>query len=86
MTYPSVPHILLTRLIRKKTYKALVTYNFGRKGNTKKIGWYAYSINKSPLFIGSNYVEAKSYIDNLPKNSIIRRFVPNFMLEKRGAS
>ena len=70
----------LTRLIRKKSFGANVIYNFGDKTEQIPIGWYAHFTNKPPKFIGHNWLAARDYINKLPTDNILKRFVPSFLI------
>ena len=70
----------LTDLISKKAYGAKVVYNYSNAQNIPPIGWYAYFSTKPCVFIGQNWVMAHDYINRMPTDSILKRYIPNFML------
>ena len=65
-------------MIRKKALGASVVYNFDQT-TEYKIGWYAHFSNKSAKFIGSNWLAANDFIEQLPTENVLR-FVHSFLL------
>lgn len=69
----------LNLLAKEKCWGACVDYNFGHKNEGPKIGWYLHNPRKPAYFIGQNWVAARDFIDQMPTDSILQKYIPSWI-------